>query len=240
MIKKKIISLGGIKFLAINLTEPLRENTKVYPGDPKLVKEIFSDINKTGYHHYIWKIGDHIFRPHGDAPNHQNLDLQDKGFESFGMDYFFNSACLIDLSNDGENIEGIKYIVEVEKKKIEPYSEIISEKEAIIIRTGYDKWLEANKKHNKDKIPYLTKEAGDFIAGFNNIKVVGIDSLTVDAFGSHYVHQKFKDKLIVEALVNLYSIPKEHRNNFNLQTSTIAITGATGGPVAAFAFVKID
>lgn len=240
--RQKVVSLGGTKFLVVSLAEPLREDTEVYPGDPKPAKEIFSDINKTGCNHYIYKIGDHNFHPHGDAPNHQNFDLQGKGFESFGIGYFFNSACLIDLSNShgAEEFGGIKYLVKVKEEHLKPYSKMLSEKKAVIIRTGYDRWLEANKKHNLDKIPYLTKEAGDFIADFNNIKVIGTDSLTVDAVGEHYVHKKFKGRLIVESLVNLHSIPEESRANFDLQTSTIAITGATGGPVAAFAFIKLD
>jgi kynurenine formamidase len=240
--KQKIINLGGVKFLAIRLSEPLREDVEVYPGDPKPVKELWGDINKTGCHHYVWRIGDHNFHPHGDAPNHQNLDLQDKGFESFDMGYFFNCACLIDLSNspEAEKIDGIQYLVRIKKEHLEPYFDIISRKRAVIIRTGYDRWLEANRKHNPDKLPYLTKNAGNFIAQFNNIKVIGIDSLTVDSVREHYVHQKFKEKLIVESLVNLHSIPEDNRRNFDLQTSTIAITGATGGPVAAFAFIKIE
>ncbi len=195
--KSKIIQLGGINFLTICLSEPLREDTEVYPGDPKPVKEIFSDINKKGCQHYMWKIGDHNFHPHGDAPNHQNLNLQNKGFESFDMDYYFNSACLVDLSNypEAEEINGIKYLVKVKKKHLEPYFETISRKNAVIIRTGYDKWLETNNKHIPGKIPYLTKNAGNFIAEFENIKVIGIDSLTVDSGGEQYVPQKFNEKL---------------------------------------------
>jgi len=240
MKKQKIVALGGSKYLVISFNQPLTENTEVYPGDPKPKKETFTDIKETGFHHYVWKISDHHFHPHGDAPNHQNLEGE--SFERFDLDYFFNSACLIDLSDhpDAEERNGVKYIIEIRVEHLTPFSETISKKSAIIIRTGYDQWLELNKKHSPDKIPYLTKEAGEFLAKFPNIKVFGIDSLTVDKMGEHTVHKLFKDKLIVESLVNLYSVPKENRTNFDLQTSTIAIAGATGGPVSAFAFVKTD
>ena len=238
--KQRVVNLGGIKFLVINLSEPLREDVEVFPGDPKPVKKVFSEINKTGYEHYVYSISDHNFHPHGDAPNHQNLGM--KSYESFDMNYFFNQACMIDFSQspEAEEHEGIKILDRVTKEHLIPYSEIISKKNAVIVRTGYDKWLEANKKHNVNKIPYFSKEAGMFLAGFKNIKVLGIDSLTVDAPKCHDVHQLLKEKLIVESLVNLYNIPEESRSNFDLQTSTIAIVGASGGPVAAFAFIRTE
>lgn len=240
-VNKKEIKLGNTKYLVIDLTEPLKEGTEVYPGDPKLEKEVFSDIHKTGCQHHIYKLSDHHFHPHGDALNHQNMD-SDKGFESFGLEYCFNSACLIDLSDSQEarEFEGIKYLVEVKKKHLEPFAKLFSQKEAVLIRTGYDRWLEANKPHIPKNIPYLIKDAAEFLASFNNIKVIGIDSLTVDACREkpiHVAHQTLKNKLIVESMVHLYEIPQEARENFDLQTSPVRIVGATGGPVIAYAFI---
>lgn len=234
------INIGGENYTIIDLTEPLREDTEVYPGDPKPTKEIFSEIKKTGYQHYIFRIGDHNFHPHGDAPNHQNLNMQDKGFEFFDIKYCFNYACLIDLSDceNAEEIDGVKYLMEIKREHLDKYAKIISERTALIIRTGYDKWLDLNKPHQPSKIPYLNKEAADFISSFDNIKVFGIDSITIDAIGSHYAHQKFKNMLIVESLVHLYAIPSNKKDNFLCQTSPVRIVGATGGPIIAYAFVK--
>lgn len=237
---KKEIKLGHSKYLVIDLAEPLKENLEVYPGDPKPLKGVFRDINKTGYQHHTYRLGDHNFHPHGDAPKHQNIDLQNQGFEVFDLEYCFNSACLIDLSDshEAEEFDNIKYLVEVKKEHLKPHSKIFSKKKAILIRTGYDRWLEANKKHLPGKIPYLNKEAADFLSEFKNIKVIGIDSLTIDPSGKHYAHQKFKELLIVESLVHLYDIPKNSRDDFDLQTSPIRIVGATGGPIIAYAFIK--
>lgn len=237
---KKEITIGGIKFLAINLGEPLKENLEVYPGDPLPKKQIFRDISKTGDHHYIWTLSDHNFHPHGDAPKHQNPEMKDKGFDFFGMDFFFNKACMIDLSKipEAEEHDGLKYVIKIEKKYLESFKEIIQNKGALIIRTGYDKWIEENKPHEPKLIPYLTREAVDFITSFSNLKVLGIDSLTVDEPGRHYAHQKFKNLLIVESMVHLYQIPEEHYENFDLQTATVPFVGATGGPITAFALIK--
>ena len=96
----KTIQLGGHTFLVVDLTKPLTLDQEVYPGDPKPSRKVFSDIFETGWHHYIHEIGDHHFQPHGDAPNHQNPELIDKGFEVFDLDWFFNPAFMIDLSLD--------------------------------------------------------------------------------------------------------------------------------------------
>ncbi len=154
------------------------------------------------------------------------------------MDFCFNPCCLIDLSEYGKKIQGVKFLTEIKKKYLEKYSDIIENKTSLIIRTGYDKWLEKNKKHIPEKIPYLDKEAADFISEFN-LKIIGIDSLSVDSVKSQYCHKKFKNSLIVESLVNLYSIPENSRENFTLQTSPIKIKGASGGPISAYAFIKI-
>ena len=222
---KQEIILSGKRFLVIDLTEPLSEDTEVFPDDPKLEKEVFSDITITGYQHHIYKIGDHNFHPHGDAPKHQNPDLQNKGFEVFSSE--FNHACLIDL----------EHTVMVSAEDIEPYADILSKKSAVIIRTGYDKHLESNKPHDPSKIPYLNKTAADYLFDLKNLRVIGTDSLTIDRIGARYAHQKLRDRLILESLVHLYEISVVE---FDLQTCPIRIVGATGGPVAANAFVTLE
>ena len=236
--KQRIIEIGGLKLLVIDLTQPLKLDTEVYPGDPKPSREIFSEIGKTGWHHFIHRVGDHNFQHHADAPNHQNPETQN-GIETFGLEYCFNKAFMIDLSESGDatKIEGIKYLIEINKRHLEPFSELLSNASAVIIRTGYDLWLEANKAHTPENLPYLNEAASKYLASFLNLKVVGIDSLTVDKPGFHISHQSLKDKLIVESLVNLHQIP--NRLLFDLQTSPVRIVGATGGPIVAYAFIGL-
>ena len=236
--KRRMIYLCGIRCLVVDLSEPLSLDREVYPGDPKPKKRVFSSFASSGCEHHIYCLSDHIFHPHGDAPKHQNKG--GSGFECYNLDFCFNDACLVDLSNckEAEVLNGIKYLVRIEEKHIKPYTALISKKGALIIRTGYDKWLETNKHHKKGKIPYLTEEACDILVKFDKLKVICIDSLSIDAPGSSYVHKRFKNKLIVESLVNLYSIPKQDRRSFCLQTSPVQIIGATGGPVKAYAFIR--
>ncbi|MBW2967132.1 cyclase family protein [Candidatus Woesearchaeota archaeon] len=246
---KKTITLGGKRFQAIKLYMPLDEKTAVFPGDPTVKKTVFSDIITTGYQHHVYELSDHHFRPHGDAPNHQNPELQQQGFETFGMDHFFNNAFMIDLTgapeaetlgSDNRSDGKHKILTKVLRKHLDPFREQLQTKTAVIIRTGYDRWLEANNEHYPENIPYLSEEAADMLAMHKNLRVFGTDSLTVDAPGSHHAHQKLKRMLIVEGLVHLHEIPVAARREFDLQTSTVAINGATGGPITAFAFVACD
>lgn len=239
--KQKIIRLGNAKFKIINLTEPLREDVEVFPGDPKPKKRVFCSFGEGNCQHNIYSVGDHNYHPHGDAPNHQNPQYKDRGFEFWNLDFVFNKACLIDLSEsrDFGKLDGITYLKKITGKHILPYIDQIGKNSALILRTGYDKWLESNKKHISSSIPYIDKSAIDIVSKFKKLKVIGIDSLTIDEIGKNYAHRKLKDKLIVECLVNLYSIPKKYRSNFYLQTSPIAIVGATGGPVLAYAYISL-
>jgi len=241
MIKKKI-KLGDNEFLVIDLTQPLRLSQEVYPGDPKPVRKVFTDITETGWHHYIHEIGDHHFQPHGDAPNHQNPELIDRGVEVFDLDYCFNPAFMIDLSESKATIEkkGVQFLVEITKEDLETYESFFKQKQAVVIRTGYDKWLEKNYTHDPENLPFLASEAAEYLASFKNLKVVGTDSMTVDPDGSHTAHQFLKEKLIVESMVHLYEIPESSRNGFDLQTSPVKIVGATGGPIIATAFVEMS
>lgn len=240
--KQIIINIGDSKFQLINLTEPLKENTQVFPGDPKPKRKIFSSFKESNFQHYIYSVGDHNYHPHGDAPNHSNLGCAKKGFEFWNLEFVFNKACMIDLSTakNSVNVHGIKYLRVITAKHILPYLHLIKENTALIFRTGYDKWLELNKKHQPQCIPYIDKSAVDIISEFNNLRVLGIDSLTIDKVGEKYAHQKFKNKLIVECLVHLYNIPKKHRCSFYLQTSPVAIVGATGGPVVAYVYIPLN
>jgi kynurenine formamidase len=237
--KSKRIRLGSNEFLVIDLNNPLKLDQEVYPGDPKPIRKVFTDIQETGWHHYIHEISDHHFQPHGDAPNHQNPELIDRGFEIFGLDYCFNPAFLIDFSTSpkAQNVDGIPFQVEIDLDDLEPFEDLFKTKGAVVLRTGYDLWLEQNLPHQPDLLPYLTKPAADYLASFKNLNVVATDSMTVDPDGSHEAHQSLKDKLIVECMVNLHGIPMGKREDFDLQTSPVKIVGATGGPITAYAFI---
>jgi kynurenine formamidase len=241
MKKQRIIELGDRRYKVVDLTEPLKQNVAVYPGDPRPRKTVFAVYEQGGCRHHIYSLGDHNFHPHGDAPNHQNPEWPERGFETWDLGYVFNKACLIDLSVAREAVEraGIRYLKVITAGHLAPYLARIKNGTALILRTGYDRWLEANRRHDPAGIPYLDKSAVELITKCRTLKVIGTDSLTIDKPGEHYAHRKFKDRLIVECLVNLHAVPRKERMSFYLQTSPIAIVGATGGPILAYAYIPL-
>ena len=48
------IKMGGIGFLVVDLTEPLREDAEVYPGDPKPEKTTFCTFESHGCQHHVY------------------------------------------------------------------------------------------------------------------------------------------------------------------------------------------
>ena len=159
--------------------------------------------------------------------------------EIYGLSWAFHRACMIDLSGsaEAEEHDGIPFLTRIRKEHLSPVAYRLKETEALLIRTGYDRWLEQDRPHHPETLPHLDPEAARMIASFKNIRVLGIDSLTVDAFGEQVSHLALKDMMIVEALVHLYEVPESHRACFTLQTSPVRIVGATGGPVIAYAYI---
>ena len=234
-----VITLGNSRFRVIDLTQPLRLDAPVYPGDPLPQRKLVCDYAGAGCRHYTHELGDHVFQPHADAPNHQNPALSGQGMETFDITYSYNNACLIDLSHaEGSTVRsGVRYLREVRRTHLEPFSAVLAKRSAVVIRSGYDLWLEQQKQHTTETLPYLHREAAQLLASLPNLRVVGFDSLTVDKPGCNDAHRLLNKVLITEALVHLHQIPRTRREDFVLQTSPVRIIGATGGPVVAHALV---
>lgn len=242
---KKIVLFGNQKMQVVDLTLTMDLSSQNFPGDPCLQREVFSEMGKTGYEHYVHNLGDHFFVPHADAPKHQCPDLADKGVEHWGFDLEYNQALLIDLQNhqDAEIIDSIPLLRKITLAHIKPFEVAIKKVSALVVRTGAERWRLENKPYSPEVIPYFSAEAGEYIASFDNLKVVGIDSLTVDEVNLknpvHQVHWSLRDKLIIESLVNLDQIPKEYHDGFLLQTALLKIKGATGCPVIARGYLVL-
>jgi len=234
----RIISLGNIRVLVVDLTRPLTLNQQGYPGDSPPERIPVADISIDGWHQYSHIIGDHIFQPHCDAPNHFQSDRQQEGMEIYDLSWTFHRACLIDLSFTPETTvkEGIRFLVRITREQLEPYALLLAEREALLIRTGYGLWLTANKPNEPDLLPCLEPEAALYLASFPTLRVIGLDSLTVDAYGAQASHLALSRKMILEGVAHLDEIPAASLTDFTLQTSPVRIVGATGGPVIAYAW----
>lgn len=238
---KTKINLFGKKLTVISLNQDLCFDSKSYPGHPPVFhREIVSKKEKDGFENYVHQIADHSFRPHIDAPNHF-CDTTD-GAEVFSStENMFHETLIIDLTteDESEEIEGIRITKEILLKHIEPYQDKISEKSALILRTGYDKWTESMSKNEMKNIPYFSKEAATFISTFKNLKVVATDSINVDKHDENIIHNIFKEKMIVEGLVNLHKIKSSQHDKLMIMIAPLIIEGATAAPAKVYAFLKI-
>lgn len=237
------VNIGGRTVDVIDLTLPVGTETPVFPGDPVIAREVVSRIEDTGIEHYLHRLGDHVFVPHADAPNHQNPELKALGVEAWGPEFEFNEALVIDLAGADEAVEvdSVRLLRTVDVAHLEPHSDALQAVSAVVIRTGAEMWRLSGRPFPPAAIPGFTAGAGAFLADFENLRVVGTDSLTVDIYDPHTprntVHRALKRKLIVESLVHLDEIPEASRKRFLLQTALVKIHGATGCPVVARAWL---
>ena len=214
------------KLKIVDLSLPIHEAMAVYPGDPRVkIESLVSNTKELELvirtHH-----GTHV-----DAPLHRKIE---KSLDEYGLDKFVNPAVKIDLTPKADTTrKGVKYLQAVKREHLEPYKNIIGQKEAVVIRTGYGELIQKGLVE-KDNISYLTEDAGQFLAGFENLNVVGIDSLTIDKPKSGgKVHNMLlkKDIILLETLVNLESAPEE----FTLWCLPLAIKNSDGSPCRAVA-----
>lgn len=214
------------KLKIVDLSLPIHEAMAVYPGDPSV--KIESLVSNTKELELVIKThhGTHV-----DAPLHRKME---KSLSEYSLDKFVNPAVKIDLTPHSDTTrEGVNYLQVVNQKHLEPYKNVIRQRGAVVIRTGYGSLIQRGLV-KKDDIVYLTEDAGEFLAGFENLNVVGIDSLTIDKPKSggkvHNILLK-KDIILLETLVNLESAPEE----FILWCLPLAIKNADGSPCRAVA-----
>lgn len=237
------LTIGRQRLRVVDLTQPVSTETEVFPGDPLIERRVFSAIGDTGFEHYVHSLGDHAFVPHCDAPSHQNPDAHGQGVEVFGLADEYNECTLVDLADhrDAVVVDGVRMLRAIHRAHLQPHAAALGDVSALVVRTGAERWRLENRPFRPEAIPYFTADAGEWLAAMDHLRVVGVDSCTVDEVRPgapvHTVHRLLKNKLIVESLVHLDEIPAAHRRRFLLQTALLKIVGATGGPVVARAYL---
>lgn len=232
------VRIAGQTIDVVDLTLPISPDTEVFPGDPTIDRSVFSTCAETGFEHYVHAIGDHACVPHADAPKHQNPDRQHQGVEIFGLADEFHRARLIDLTGADEvvTIDGIAMLQAVDRHHLEDHD--LSGVSAVVVRTGAEAWRLSGRPFRPECISYFTPAAGEYLRDQGQLRVVAIDSLTVDhvvpGAPVHTVHQLLVDKIIVESVVHLDELT---RDTFLLQVALLRIVGATGCPVIARAYL---
>ena len=129
---------------------------------------------------------------------------------------------------------------EITKEDLNPYQDKIKQTGALLIRTGFDKIIEKYEKDadfrrktkiSKNDLPKFTQDCAEWLSGFSNLELVGVDSLTV---GNKQIHSAFlqKDILLVEGLF-LEKAPE----NFVLHCFPWKLKNVNGAPCRAIALI---
>ncbi len=184
------------KMKIVDLSQIVSETALIYPGDPGVTLEQVESMAKgDNVNGEVVKAGVHVLT-HVDAPGHQIEGGKSLG--AYPLEKFVQKALLVTLAGKKE----------VKKEDLEPYQDKIKDIGALLIRTGFDKIIERYEKdaafRQETKItvadlPKLSQDCAKWLAGFDNLNLLGIDSLTV---GDKTIHSALlqKDILLVEGL----------------------------------------
>ena len=212
----------------IDLSQIVSETSLIYPGDPGVELVQTESMAKGDLcNGETIKAGVHSLT-HLDSPGHQIKG--GKLIQDYPLEKFVQKALLIKLVDKKE----------IKKEDLEPYQDKIKNVGALLIRTGFDKIIERYEKdadfRQKAKIsvndlPKFTQDCAEWLSGFGNLELVGVDSLTV---GNKIIHSAFlqKDILLVECLF-LEKAPE----NFVLHCFPWKLKNVNGAPCRAIAVV---
>jgi arylformamidase len=156
-----------------DLTQIISKDIPVYTGDPEPDFEPWSTIEIDSYNVTRIILGSHS-GTHVDAQSHFMIDGNTIDREPITK--FIGESLVLDLSKRCSIGDGIT------NAHLEPYSDLIKDSDILLIYTGTSEyWMkDQNIKYN---FTYLEPCAAKWIAN-RNIKCVGIDSFSVEKYGS--------------------------------------------------------
>lgn len=156
----------------INLThiiDPTKPVVGTGVDSPKIIprsRKANGDRNNTSYIYMFAHYGTHI-----DSPWHFN-EYGKKIADIPISDYVFKSVLLVDLPKEPwENID---------ISDLEPYRDIISESDAILIRTGFEKFRESDSTTYIESSPSLNENCAHFLSSFKNLRCIGVDFISIE------------------------------------------------------------
>ena len=198
----------------IDLTHELKNDTLVYPGDPKFKLKNINDRNKN---YSLYEIKGNLHTgTHIDAPYHYIAN--GKKVKNILLENLIGEANVFDINHINQekeiNLDNILTLKKIVQKKY--YNENDSKKELkkiVILKTCWcNNWEEKNYFTEN---PFISKEvANTFVE--NNISGIAIDSPSVDFYGENKIHKiLLKNNIwIVENLTNMNKVQEGIYNAF--------------------------
>lgn len=171
----------------IDLTQPLTEQTPVYPGDPKTKITPSAVIERDGYNDHVVSFATHV-GTHIDAPLH--MIAGGKTIDQFPIEHFAGNGVVVDASSASSEIE----VDHVKNQTINPG-------DIVLFYTGWAARYQ-DPKYFED-YPTLSEPLAQYLVE-QKVKMIGIDMCSPDK-APFNVHKTLlsNNVLIIENLTNL-------------------------------------
>jgi len=186
----------------IDLTHELKNDTMVYPGDPKFKLRSINDANKD---YSLFEINGNLHTgTHIDAPYHYIAN--GKKVKDILLENLIGEANVFDITHLNPkkeiNLEDMITFKKIFKKKYSLENDL---KKIIILKTGWYNNLREENYFTEN--PFISKEVAKIFVE-NNISGLAIDSPSVDSYRESKIHKiLLKNNIwIVENLTNMNKI----------------------------------
>jgi kynurenine formamidase len=175
-----IVSINLSRFH--DLSHVIAQDMPIYPGNPSPEFQSFFNVEKDGVNVSKIVLGSHT-GSHVDAPRHFISNAE--AIDQVTLQKFIGEAIIIDVSKK-ETGHGITYV------DLEPYSGDVIEGDILLLFTGTSEhWYNGNNNMQTQLFSYLDPSGADWIIE-HAIKCIGIDSLSIEKYGSKAGHSHRK------------------------------------------------
>ena len=213
--------------MIIDLSQPVHNDSPVYPGDPIVSFTPAATVAQDRYNLLHVRMGSQT-GTHVDAPYHFFND--GAPVDELPLDLFFGPAVIADVR--GKDRRG-----RIEWEDLAPVADRLGPGRVLVLHTGWDQhWGSAGYFDH----PFLTGEAASRVVA-TGVRAVGLDAPSLDetvlsepSTGHFAAHRAVLGAggVIVENLTNLSAINTPHPI---LSVLPLRFTGADGAPVRAVA-----
>ena len=210
----------------VDLSHTICEDMPVFPGTLPPTIRTGTTVIKDGFYEREITMFSHV-GTHIDAPAHVLESA--KTLDQFPIAKFAGSCCVVNLADLNSEVIDLDFLID--------FHCIIEKHDFVLFRTNWSqKW--GTDAYFKD-YPVLHQETTKWLAGFPNLKGVGIDAISIDGIDSKNLENHRilfeKDIIVVENLKWLDTLPVKE---FSFSCFPLNFTEADGSPVRAVAYVQ--
>ena len=209
-----------------DLTHLLSQDIPIYLGDPKPDFQPSSTIEKDNYNVTRIIMGSHS-STHVDAQKH--FMMHGNSIDREPLSKFIGESIVIDLSGKRNIGHGITC------SDLEAHSKVIKENDILLLYTGTSEYWMKDQNIKYD-FTYLEPSAAQWVVD-HHIKCVGIDTFSVEKYGSKGLSHKILLSSSVGIIENLNSnLKKLSYKRVFLVCLPLLLEGVDGSPARTIAF----